>query len=140
MKGTQTKIEKDPFFMAQWIPSSLFRSSVLPVRHFTMKGIWWYQGESNASDPARYDEKFKAMVLKFREVFGDDLPVICTVMADFDDPANGKIGDIASGFEGKRFDVGDKFGFIKANIEFALKSKEIGKETAEYIKEIAEKL
>ena len=98
VKGTQTKIEKDPFFMAQWIPSSLFRSSVLPVRHFTMKGIWWYQGESNASDPARYDEKFKAMVLKFREVFGDDLPVICTVMADFDDPANGKIGDIASGF------------------------------------------
>ena len=50
-------------------------------------------------------------------------------------------GDLlASGFEGKRFDVGDKFGFIKANIEFALKSKEIGKETAEYIKEIAEKL
>ncbi len=96
--GTQTKTEKDPFFMAQWIPSALFQSSVLPVRDYAMKGIWWYQGESNASDPARYDEKFKAMVLKLREVFGDDLPVICTVMADFDDPANGKIGDIASGF------------------------------------------
>ena len=26
------------------------------------------------------------------------LPVICTIMADYDDPANGKIGDIASGF------------------------------------------
>ncbi|MBR5181387.1 MAG: hypothetical protein IKW88_03975 [Clostridiales bacterium] len=96
--GTRTNIEKDPFFMAQWIPSSLYQSSVLPVRQFAMKGIWWYQGESNASDPARYDEKFKAMVLKFRETFGDELPVICTVMADYDDPANGKIGDIASGF------------------------------------------
>ena len=96
--GTRTTIEKDPFFMAQWIPSSLFQSSVLPVKDFAMNGIWWYQGESNANDPARYDEKFKAMVLKFREVFGDDLPVICTVMADYDDPANGKIGDIASGF------------------------------------------
>ena len=41
---------------------------------------------------------FKAMILKFRETFGDDLPVICTIMADYDDPANGKIGDIASGF------------------------------------------
>ena len=96
--GTRTDVEKDPFFMAQWIPSSLFQSSVLPVKDFAMNGIWWYQGESNASDPKRYDEKFLAMVLKLRETFGDDLPVVCTVMADYDDPANGKIGDIASGF------------------------------------------
>ena len=50
-------------------------------------------------------------------------------------------GDLlASGFEGDRYDVGDKFGFIKANVEFALKSKEIGDLTAEYIKELAKKL
>lgn len=96
--GSRTNIEKDKFFMAQWIPSALFQSSVLPVKDLAMKGIWWYQGESNANDPRRYDEKFLAMVLKFREVFNDDLPVICTVMADFDDPANGKNGDIATGF------------------------------------------
>ncbi len=97
--GSRTDIEKDRFFMAQWIPSALFQSSVLPVRHLALKGFWWYQGETNANDPVRYDEKFKAMVLKFREVFGDDdLPMICTVMADYDDPANGKIGDIAAGF------------------------------------------
>ncbi len=96
--GTRTDIEKDRFFMAQWIPSALFQSSVLPVKDIALKGIWWYQGESNANDPRRYDEKFKAMVLKFREVFNDELPIICTVMADFDDPSNGKNGDIATGF------------------------------------------
>ena len=106
--GTRTKTEKDRFFMAQWIPSALFQSSVLPVRHLAIKGFWWYQGESNASDPSRYDEKFKAMVLKFREVFGDDeLPIICTVMADFDDPANGKIGDIATGFSDNGLTISD---------------------------------
>ena len=47
---------------------------------------------------------------------------------------------LASGFEGERYDVGDKFGFIKANIEFALKSQEIGEETKQYIKELAERL
>ena len=47
---------------------------------------------------------------------------------------------LASGFEGERFDVGDKLGYIKANVEFALRSKEIGTETAEYIKELAKKL
>ncbi len=50
-------------------------------------------------------------------------------------------GDLlASCFEGIRYDVGDKFGFIKANIEFALRSEEIGQDTKEYIKELAKSL
>ena len=51
---------------------------------------------------------------------------------------NGEL--LASCFEGKRYDVGDKLGYIKANVEFALKSDEIGLETAEYIKELAKTL
>lgn len=47
---------------------------------------------------------------------------------------------LASGFEGERYDVGDKFGYIKANVELSLKSKEIGEKTKEYIKELASKL
>lgn len=47
---------------------------------------------------------------------------------------------LASNFEGKRYDVGDKAGYIKANVEFALKSEECGAEIAAYIKELAEKL
>lgn len=52
-----------------------------------------------------------------------------------------KRGDLlASTFEGARYDVGDKLGYIKANIEFALKSDEIGSDTAEYVKELAKRL
>ena len=47
---------------------------------------------------------------------------------------------LASPYEGVRYDVGDKLGYVKANVEFALKSKEIGVETAEFIKELASKL
>ena len=47
---------------------------------------------------------------------------------------------LASSFEGKRYDVGDKMGYIRANVEFALRSKEIGEETAEFIKQLAEKI
>lgn len=47
---------------------------------------------------------------------------------------------LASCFEGSRYDVGDKFGYIKANVEIALKSEEIGSETREYIKELAKTL
>lgn len=51
---------------------------------------------------------------------------------------NGEL--LASTFEGVRYDVGDKFGYIKANVEYALKSQEIGEDTKEYIKELAKKL
>ena len=50
---------------------------------------------------------------------------------------NGEL--LASGFEGERYDVGDKFGYIRANVEFALMSSEIGEETEEYIKELAKR-
>ena len=47
---------------------------------------------------------------------------------------------LASVIEDDRYDVGDKFGYIKANVEMALKSKEIGQETKEYIKELAKRI
>ncbi len=47
---------------------------------------------------------------------------------------------LASCFEGSRYDVGDKFGYIRANVEFALKSEEIGEDTKQFIKELAQKI
>lgn len=40
-------------------------------------------------------------------------------------------------FEGIRYDVGDKFGFIKATIDFALDREELHDQVLEYIKKIA---
>lgn len=39
-------------------------------------------------------------------------------------------------FEGQRYDVGDKFGFIKANIEFALQREDLGEEVYNYLQEL----
>jgi UTP--glucose-1-phosphate uridylyltransferase len=43
-------------------------------------------------------------------------------------------------FDGKRYDMGDKFGAMQAYTEFALNSAEFGKKYREYIKNLAEKL
>ncbi len=43
-------------------------------------------------------------------------------------------------FEGLRYDVGDKFGFIRATVDFALDRPELKDEVAAYIKELAAKL
>jgi len=37
-------------------------------------------------------------------------------------------------FEGKRYDVGNKFGFLQATVEFALSNEELGNEFREYLK------
>jgi UTP--glucose-1-phosphate uridylyltransferase len=39
-------------------------------------------------------------------------------------------------FEGKRHDAGDKLGFLKATVEFALKRPDMGKEFAAYLKSL----
>jgi UTP--glucose-1-phosphate uridylyltransferase len=39
-------------------------------------------------------------------------------------------------FEGKRYDAGDKLGFLKATVEFALKRKDLGKEFRDYLKSL----
>ena len=50
-------------------------------------------------------------------------------------------GDLlASCFDGIRYDVGDKLGYVKANVEYAIRSKEIGEDIKTYIKELAKTL
>jgi len=43
-------------------------------------------------------------------------------------------------FEGRRFDCGSKLGYLKAQVEFALKHEEVGAEFAEYLDELNKRL
>lgn len=43
---------------------------------------------------------------------------------------------VAYNFEGTRYDVGDKFGFIKAQIEFALKRDDLKEDVLNYLEEV----
>ncbi|MGM0507571.1 MAG: UTP--glucose-1-phosphate uridylyltransferase GalU [Fusobacteriota bacterium] len=53
-----------------------------------------------------------------------------------------KFGDkvLAYDFIGDRYDIGDKFGYLKANIEFGLRHSEVKDELSEYLKEITKEL
>jgi UTP--glucose-1-phosphate uridylyltransferase len=39
-------------------------------------------------------------------------------------------------FEGTRYDAGDKLGFLKATVEFALKRRDLGEEFKTYLKSL----
>jgi UTP--glucose-1-phosphate uridylyltransferase len=45
----------------------------------------------------------------------------------------------AYNFEGKRYDVGDKQGFLQATVEFALRREDLGKEFLSYLIKVVEK-
>ncbi len=47
---------------------------------------------------------------------------------------------LASCFDGERYDVGDKLGYVKANVELALKSREIGEELKNYLVNLVERI
>ena len=49
-------------------------------------------------------------------------------------------GAIAYEFEGTRYDMGDRFGYLKANIEYGLRDESLKKELKEYLKSLAENL
>jgi sialate O-acetylesterase len=51
-------------------PSSLYNGMVAPVIPFTIRGVIWYQGESNADNPGLYAKLFPDMIRNWREDWG----------------------------------------------------------------------
>ncbi|MBN1775023.1 MAG: hypothetical protein JW817_01010 [Clostridiales bacterium] len=88
-KENEARVQGVEGFLAQKLPTGLFRAAILPLRGFSMKGVLWYQGESNTGNPERYDDKFAAMMEAWRTELDAELPVICVELADYIDPING---------------------------------------------------
>ena len=55
-------------------PGYLFKSAVLPLAPFPVKGILWYQGESNATHPTSYPQMMKRVIEDWRKAWGYELP------------------------------------------------------------------
>jgi len=67
-------------------PGSLYNGSVAPLAPFALKGIIWYQGESNADsfeDAARYRTLFPAMISAWRKSWGENLPFLFVQLPAF---------------------------------------------------------
>lgn len=67
------------------IPTMLYNGMIHPIKGYGIRGIIWYQGESNYERPDAYELLFPRMVAKFREQWGDEqLPFYFTQIAPFD--------------------------------------------------------
>lgn len=67
----------------QKIPTRLYNGMIHPLRNFKIKGVIWYQGESNAGRANKYRELFSTMIRQWREVFGYEFPFYFVQIAPF---------------------------------------------------------
>jgi len=54
---------------------------IQPLESFPIRGVIWYQGESNAGQPKAYEKLLPAMIADWRKVWGKDLPFLFVQIA-----------------------------------------------------------
>ena len=65
-------------------PSGLFNGMVMPLTPFTIRGVIWYQGESNSDRPFQYRKLFPAMIGDWRRAWGEgDFPFLYVQLANW---------------------------------------------------------
>lgn len=65
-------------------PSSLFNGMLAPLESLELRGVIWYQGESNAGRASEYAELFSAFILDLRRRFRQpELPFLWVQLAAF---------------------------------------------------------
>jgi sialate O-acetylesterase len=73
-------------FSAQNQPTALFNAMTAPVVPFPVKGVLWYQGESNAGNPAPYGNYLKAMINDYRKQWQEpNLPFLYVQLPNYQD-------------------------------------------------------
>ncbi len=66
-------------------PSGLFNGMAAPCTNYTVKGVIWYQGESNDADPDRYEELLKNFITDWRNAWHQEhLPFIVCQLPNCD--------------------------------------------------------
>ena len=68
----------------QKIPSRLYNGMIHPLRNMRIKGVIWYQGESNVGRANQYRQLFSTLIESWRSVFGYDFPFYFVQLAPYD--------------------------------------------------------
>lgn len=68
----------------RWKPTGLYNAMIAPLFNMRIKGVIWYQGESNTGNPAEYAKTFPAMIENWRAKWGQgNFPFIYMQLPNF---------------------------------------------------------
>lgn len=87
-KESNTEFTK-PAPRRPWKPAELYNGMIAPLVPFALRGVLWYQGESNAGSLARarqYHRLFPDLIRDWRAIWGEgDFPFLLVQLAPFKD-------------------------------------------------------
>lgn len=76
-------------------PGNLYNGRLKPIMPFAIRGVIWYQGETNAERAYQYREMFPLMIKNWRDDWGQgDFPFYWVQLADYN-PEQNQPGDSA---------------------------------------------
>jgi sialate O-acetylesterase len=78
---------------SRWQPAGIYHGMIAPLVPYTLRGVIWYQGETNAGRHAEYASLFTALIKQWRADFGQPLPFYFVQLANFEAQA-GNRGDV----------------------------------------------
>jgi sialate O-acetylesterase len=64
-------------------PTTLYNAMIYPLVPFAIRGVIWYQGESNHVEGKLYTEKMKALIKGWRQLWGSELPFYYVQIAPY---------------------------------------------------------
>lgn len=68
----------------RWKPLGLFNAMIAPLLNCSIKGVIWYQGESNADRPVEYQKLFPALIKDWRKNWDQgDFPFLFVQLPNF---------------------------------------------------------
>lgn len=70
----------------RWTPGNggdLYNGMIAPLTPLPIRGVVWYQGESNVGDGLRYADKMKTLIEGWRRAWGYDFPFYFVQIAPF---------------------------------------------------------
>jgi sialate O-acetylesterase len=78
----EPKLPKVEYF--NWRPGVMFNAMIAPLTNYSVRGVIWYQGESNAGRPEEYKELFSEMITNWRTRWKiNNLPFLFVQLANF---------------------------------------------------------
>lgn len=68
----------------RWKPMGLYNGEIAPLLNYRIKGVIWYQGESNAGNAVAYRERFPALIKDWRQHWGlGDFPFLFVQLSNY---------------------------------------------------------
>lgn len=73
----------EPWTVDEKSSGGMYNGMIAPLQPFAVRGVLWYQGESNVKIGMKYRDKMEALIKGWRKTWGQDLPVYFVQIAPY---------------------------------------------------------